>query len=198
MIDELRDQGLGMSLKDSVQELSSYDNHSGDLASETFEREKDLGLMGNLQNMLVQVESALDRMRNGVYGSCGRCGKQIPPERLDAIPWARYCRDCQELYDRRRDFGPPIEEETFPEGPWRHVDRDGTDEVGYDGEDAWQEVARMGNANSPQDVPPAVGVSHAYIDSAELHGGVEPIETMVDAEGDVVDGRTGREVYPDP
>lgn len=195
MIDELRDQGLGMSLKESVQELSSYDNHSSDLASETFEREKDLGLMGNLQNRLVEVEAAMRRMREGGYGTCARCGREIPQERMDALPWARYCKDCQELYDRRKDFGPPIEEETFPEGPWAHVNRDGMDEVGYDGEDAWQEVARYGNANSPQDVPPAIRVEMAYIDSDELHGGVEAVENMVDEAGDPLG--TGGEVEPD-
>lgn len=195
MIDELRDQGLGMSLKESVQELSSYDNHSSDLASETFEREKDLGLMGNLQNRLVEIEAAMRRMREGGYGTCGRCGREIPQERLDAVPWAQYCKDCQELYDRRKDFGPPIEEETFAGGPWAHVNRDGTDEVGYDGEDAWQEVARYGNANSPQDVPPATRVGMAYVDSGELHGAVEAVENMVDDAGDPIG--TGGEVEPD-
>lgn len=184
-IDDLRDQGLGMSLKDSVQEFSSYDNHSSDLASETFEREKDLGLMGSLREQLREVAAAQERMRSGGYGSCARCGREISAERLDALPWARHCRPCQEVVDRQKEFGPPVEEETFPEGPWQHVDRDGRDEVGYDGEDAWQEVARYGNANSPQDEPPAVRVDVAYIDSAERHGAVEDVENLADgAEAD--------------
>jgi len=42
------------------------------------------------------VEEALDRMRSGDYGICLACEQAIPPKRLQALPWARYCVPCQE------------------------------------------------------------------------------------------------------
>jgi DnaK suppressor protein len=43
------------------------------------------------------VEEALDRVRSGDYGSCLSCEQPIPPKRLQALPWARYCVPCQEV-----------------------------------------------------------------------------------------------------
>jgi DnaK suppressor protein len=42
------------------------------------------------------VEEALDRLQGGYYGSCLACERPIPPKRLQALPWARYCAKCQE------------------------------------------------------------------------------------------------------
>ncbi len=196
LIDELRDSGLGMPMTDAVGELSAYDNHSSDLATETFEREKDLGLLGNLRTQLQRVDDARERLRSGTYGICRRCGKKIPRERLDALPWAEYCRDCQAAMAPEDTARPPIEQELLEQqGMFRHSFRDGLDEVEYDGEDTWQELARVGNANSPQDVPPAIRVDAAYEDSGELHGAVEAIENQVDAEGEFL-GESDQEVDP--
>ncbi len=195
-IDELRDSGIGMPMTEAVGELSSYDNHSGDLASETFEREKDFGLIGNLQTQLVRVEAAQRRLQDGSYGTCLRFGREIPSERLDALPWAEYCRDCQAALAPEDTARAPVEQELLEEqGMFRHSFRDDMDEVGYDGEDTWQELAMVGNANSPQDVPPAIRMDEAYVDSDELHGAVEPIENQVDEEGDFL-GESDQEVDP--
>jgi DnaK suppressor protein len=42
------------------------------------------------------VEEALDRVQSGDYGVCLACDQPIPPKRLQALPWARYCVPCQE------------------------------------------------------------------------------------------------------
>lgn len=47
--------------------------------------------------MLREVERALKRVAGGTYGVCEGCGEEISPNRLKAIPWARYCLTCQEL-----------------------------------------------------------------------------------------------------
>lgn len=49
---------------------------------------------------LRDVEDALRRIDEGEYGTCIDCGRRIEPARLEAIPWARYCRDDQERHDR--------------------------------------------------------------------------------------------------
>ena len=50
----------------------------------------------SLYSQLRLVEDALDRLELGEYGRCVGCGRGIPPKRLEAIPWARFCISCQE------------------------------------------------------------------------------------------------------
>ena len=50
----------------------------------------------SLYSQLRLVEDALDRLELGEYGRCVGCGTAIPPKRLEAIPWARFCITCQE------------------------------------------------------------------------------------------------------
>jgi RNA polymerase-binding transcription factor DksA len=83
------------SLLEATGELfsSSVDNHLADTASETFERELDEGLEEGALRRLREVEDALTRIEEGTYGKCRICGREIPPERLEAVPWATLCID---------------------------------------------------------------------------------------------------------
>ena len=76
------------------------DNHLGDMATVTFDRELDEGLEEGAQQTLAQIDRALTRLEEGTYGSCERCGKPIGEERLRARPWATLCIDDQRLADR--------------------------------------------------------------------------------------------------
>jgi DnaK suppressor protein len=49
---------------------------------------------------LQMVESALSRIREGVFGECINCGNEINPKRLEAVPWTRYCIACQEKLEK--------------------------------------------------------------------------------------------------
>lgn len=84
-------------LKENVSELSDNDNHLGDLGTEQFEREKNIGLFDFQREKLFEVEAALHRMQRGGYGYCQKCGSPINGPRLQAIPYARYCISCAEL-----------------------------------------------------------------------------------------------------
>jgi RNA polymerase-binding protein DksA len=80
------------SLDDETDELATAgDNHLGDLATATLNREIDYGLEQDAGQVLAEIEAALKRIDDGTYGSCGGCGKEIPAERLEAVPWARLC-----------------------------------------------------------------------------------------------------------
>lgn len=70
-------------------ELSNYDQHPADSATDTFEREKDLGILDDLEAELAEIEAAIERIENGTYGVDEVTGKPIDPERLDAVPIAR-------------------------------------------------------------------------------------------------------------
>ena len=95
-IDSVSDE----SERESLSELSSSDQHPGDIGSETFEREKDLSILEQVEAELADVAHALDRLDQGTYGTCEACGEVIGDERLEALPAARFCLKDQALAER--------------------------------------------------------------------------------------------------
>jgi DnaK suppressor protein len=89
-------------MEDELGELGGrgVDNHLADMATVTFDRELGEGLEEGAQQTLAQINRALARLDDGSYGSCERCGKAIPEERLRARPWATLCIDDQRRADR--------------------------------------------------------------------------------------------------
>ena len=85
---------------ESAGELSSVDQHPGDLGSETFEREKNLSLLEQVDDELVELDAAAERLEGGTYGTCQACGRPIGEERLEAMPAARFCIEDQALAER--------------------------------------------------------------------------------------------------
>jgi RNA polymerase-binding protein DksA len=81
-------------------ELSAYEDHPADLASETFEREKDLAIGESVEGLLNQVNIALEKIDRGTYGKCDACGRPIKKGRLKALPFATLCVDCQDRLER--------------------------------------------------------------------------------------------------
>ena len=84
------------SLEDDTGE-ESFDNHLGDAAAVTYDREMDYTLEDNSESVLAAIEKALLKIESGTYGICERCGKPIAPERLEALPYAELCIDCKRL-----------------------------------------------------------------------------------------------------
>jgi RNA polymerase-binding transcription factor DksA len=74
---------------DQLSELADYDQHPADTGSETFEREKELSILEQLEAELAEIQAALRRLDDGTYGVDEVTGEPIPPERLDAVPTAR-------------------------------------------------------------------------------------------------------------
>jgi len=69
-------------------------------ATQVFEQQRDLALRDRNEQHLAAVEAAILRLDDGTYGACVRCGRPIAPERLDALPWAAHCIDCQRIVGR--------------------------------------------------------------------------------------------------
>jgi DnaK suppressor protein len=65
--------------------------HMADVGSDNYEQEFTLGLMENEEQVLEQIEAALERIEEGTYGICIDTGKKIPKTRLNAIPYTPYC-----------------------------------------------------------------------------------------------------------
>lgn len=94
---------------ESTNEHSSADQHPADVASETFDREKDLTILDSIEGELADVEHALQRLDEGTYGTCEACGKPIDDERLEAMPATRYCLADQALAEREQRVAAPHE-----------------------------------------------------------------------------------------
>ena len=76
---------------ESTSELSHLAQHSADVATETFEREKDFSILEQVEAELADVDRALRRLDDGSYGTCEACGQSIGDDRLEAMPAARFC-----------------------------------------------------------------------------------------------------------
>ena len=138
------EQGKGISLRDDTSELSSYDNHPGDLGNETFEAEKNFSFRTRDKFLLSEVEAALKKIDEGTFGRCEVCRKEIGEDRLEVRPYARTCINCENDMEQKvmdEEKGRPIEEQVmYPSLGYMFRDHTVNDEVGFDGEDTWEDV----------------------------------------------------------
>jgi DnaK suppressor protein len=74
--------------------------HDADDADSVSDFERNQAIISNSRATLVQVQAALQRLDDGKYGTCERCGKEINPRRLEALPYATLCIDCQAIVER--------------------------------------------------------------------------------------------------
>jgi RNA polymerase-binding transcription factor DksA len=81
-------------ITESIDELSMYDQHPGDIGSEVYEREKDAGLLELYELELEKLNDALDKYQRGQYGICDICGKPIEEERLKRLVNTTLCAEC--------------------------------------------------------------------------------------------------------
>jgi RNA polymerase-binding transcription factor DksA len=90
-------------------ELAHYDQHPADAGTETHEQELDETTEMMLADEAESVQRALERLAQGEYGKCVDCGKDIPRERLEAIPEAIRCIEDQARYEAtlRARWAPP-------------------------------------------------------------------------------------------
>ncbi|WP_035340463.1 TraR/DksA C4-type zinc finger protein [Alkalihalobacillus hemicellulosilyticus] len=154
------------SLSYSTGELSQYDNHPADTATDLYEREKDAALMEQLEHEHEEIEHALAKFDKGTYGICEETGKEIPYERLEAQPTARTVIEKGEK--GMMDSSHPAEEDVlqgFNTFNFDHLSK----ETEFDAEDSYQAVASF-NENS------MIFEDSSFMDQDELIGYVEEIE----------------------
>lgn len=143
--------------QEEIGELSAYDNHPGDMGTELYDREKDRALNEHASEELEKVQKALLNMQEGSYGVCEVCGKKIPFERLEAIPYTTFCVEdaVQDVPNDR-----PVEDDLLKmANPNTFAERR---EGAYsDPIDSFEEIAKSGTSETPSDF---VG-DHADYDS---------------------------------
>jgi len=100
-------QDLGTKAEETEREFITQ---IADAGTESFLRDYALGMVSNYQEMIYEVDDALQRIAAGTYGVCELTGKPISPERLDAVPWTRFSVEAeQQLEDEgKAPFRPAI------------------------------------------------------------------------------------------
>lgn len=181
--EEIAEELLSGDMRDSMAELSTIDNHPADIGTELYQRERDVALHDNLKHKVEAINSALERWEQGTYGICEHCGRKIPVERLQALPYTTVCAECSRLEEKEEQhslYREPVENEILNR-PFSRTFNDDTDNNAFDGEDAWQAVARYGTSDSLQDLGTNRDIKDAtslYEDADEAIGAVQEVETM--------------------
>jgi len=93
-VSQMADAALKKNRSQSNGDLSSMPIHMADIGSDNFEQEFTLSLMQSEEGTLDLIETALERIEDGVYGQCEECGVKIPKTRLNAIPYTTLCVKC--------------------------------------------------------------------------------------------------------
>lgn len=99
--DELEESTFSTNQSELTGEMA-FDEEYADAGTATFEREKDLSLIDNLRDLIDRIDKALEKMDEGAYGLCDRCGKPIEKARLKALPYANLCLRDKQAEERVR------------------------------------------------------------------------------------------------
>ncbi|MDR3600615.1 MAG: TraR/DksA C4-type zinc finger protein [Desulfosporosinus sp.] len=170
-------------MRESLGELSLIDNHPADIATEVYERSRDVAQHDRLLHRVEAIDVALVRFDQGKYGICEHCGHEIPLERLEALPYTTVCTECSREEEKEEQHSlhrEPVENELLNR-LFSRTSKTGTDQVGFDDEDAWQAVARYGTSDTAQDLGTNRDVANpndVYEDADEVIGAVQYIETI--------------------
>lgn len=174
----MKENDPDLSLRESTNELSAYDNHPADLGTETFMMEQNMNLESVEKLRLREIDDSLERINNGTYGKCDICGKDIDEERLEVIPEAKICMECAKdkiPIEKMMDYRPKEEVNLkFPFGR-TYKDISIEDNVAFDGEDSYQAVQRF---NEIQGDPSFQGGDHQDVFDERDPGAVEEVEEI--------------------
>ena len=89
-----RDKAAGNALPDDgIQDLA-------DKAASAYSKELNFSLSDTERSLLMQIDEAFNRIKEGNFGTCTNCGNVIGEKRLTAVPWTPFCIDCQELQEK--------------------------------------------------------------------------------------------------
>lgn len=175
LVGELRAE-LASSTTEGLGALSSYDNHPAEAGSATFRRELDVTILRQIERRRDEAERALQKVREGSYGICDRCGRRIDEARLQARPESVLCLPCAEV---EAAWMAPQDEEA----PLSLGSEAMRTPMKMTGEDTGQELARSGTFNSPQDTPPTVDGAETFGGLTDPAGRVEDVEKQVNVTG---------------
>ena len=93
-LQQLSENNLNRSQRDSSGDLSGYSYHMADVGTDNFGREMELNIASGETERIRLIEEALERIEEGTYGNCVSCDGKINIDRLKAVPYTRLCIEC--------------------------------------------------------------------------------------------------------
>jgi len=159
-------------------EVSNYDNHPADIASDLFEVEKNMSLKADMKRKLKLIEKALSKIEKGNFGYCISCKKEISIERLLAIPYAEFCIECQKKMEKQENYKTdqrPIEEKVLGKPFNDKFPSQGEEE--HDGTDMWSILEMHSTSNGPQDEIVSNGRNY-YKNINDIDDSVEEVDKI--------------------
>lgn len=133
----------------NTSELSNYDNHPADNATDLYDQERGLALTQAKEDEIEDIKAALTAIEEGTYGKCRVCGKEIPYERMEALPTALTCIDHA---DQEPDLETrPSEEDVLQGSTDQPVEKEDSDLRDFN--NSFEEVEDYGSSDGPQDQP---------------------------------------------
>lgn len=164
-------------------ELSNYDNHPAENATQLFDLEHNNALMVHIEDNLYKINEALERIEKGVFGVCTFCGKEIDRERLEVLPFTSLCIECEESksddtmimkrklpYEQER---PQLQSQFF------FMKND----LEYEGLDQWYDLEKYGSSDTPQDMGPTRQfVEDFYTNDTDRQGIVDEMDQVSNEE----------------
>jgi DnaK suppressor protein len=97
---DLLNQRKSTAADDALSEQPAFSSHMADAGTDTYDRDLALGMLSSEQDAIYEIDEALDRIRNGNYGSCELTGKPIEPARLESVPWTRFGAEAERQLER--------------------------------------------------------------------------------------------------
>lgn len=101
-IEDLGAKGAGQNQREQAGDLSAYSYHMADQGTDTMNREMSFLFASNAGKVILAIDDALDRIKDGSFGICIGCQKVISAARLEAVPQARLCIECKSAEEERR------------------------------------------------------------------------------------------------
>jgi RNA polymerase-binding protein DksA len=98
----MMERQVSKTIKDATGDLSSYSYHMADQGTDAMEREMGFMLASKSGRLIYHIDEALRRIKEGTYGKCHICGKNIGKDRLEAVPHARLCIECKSREEVKR------------------------------------------------------------------------------------------------
>ncbi|MGI6778050.1 MAG: TraR/DksA C4-type zinc finger protein [Acetivibrionales bacterium] len=178
IIKKMKENGTANQSEHHPVELSNYDNHPAEIATELFQVELNNALMVHEEHLLWEINHALEKIDKGTYGKCELCGKQIIKERLEAIPYARVCKECEE----NKAIDPEILANTRPneelvlDAPVGRKYQNQREDDEHEGMDQLFDLVKYGSSDSPQDMGGYYDYEEYYTNEIDKQGIVDKMD----------------------
>jgi len=179
-INNMKINKTGEQDKFSNNELSSYDNHPAELGSEVYMTTLNNALKVHQEHILKEIHDALSRIEKGKYGKCELCGKDISIARLEALPYARLCIECEES----KEVTPQVlkndrpTEELIWDAPFGRKYLNSREDDEHEGMDYLYDLMKYGSADSPQDLGGYHDYEEFYTNDIDRQGIVDDMDQV--------------------